>query len=206
MIHIDLKQLRAVALATGRKDIRYYLNGVLVEIGPNGQTFLVATDGDRMHVAQGLICDYGIPQGQTIIPIDVVNIVTKLKGDVVQFVPAERGKTGRLGTQEYEAVDGVFPNWRRVLPSNCQKKETFGNVNPEYIADFGRALKYLGVKHPCASVHTQPGADKIWPVHLLKSHARQDFIGVVMGTGPKGNVNDEGWFAAQSTSLPFWLN
>jgi len=49
-IHISRNKLKAAAYFSARDDIRYYLNGILIESTPM-QTRIVATDGHALFCA-----------------------------------------------------------------------------------------------------------------------------------------------------------
>lgn len=97
-MQILTNHLKAVLLAAGKKDIRYYLNGVHMT-----QHHLVATDGYRMHI----VCHGGDwPHGPVTIPRDACALAVKGKTVTLEITPtaiklvAGRGcnSLARIGT------------------------------------------------------------------------------------------------------------
>ena len=137
-----LAWLKAVMLAAGKKDVRYYLNGVMVR---NGE--LAAANGLMLLLikSEGIKSD-----GEYIIDNDTLKmIVTSHKGikgdnrvDVVDSVTI----TGKV-KMHIIPVDGKFPDVNRVIP-----QETSGEIahfNAEYLLNCRKAnSKFLGHKHP----------------------------------------------------------
>ena len=141
MLPLAKNQLRAALSHAAVKDIRYYINGVLLEVCANGDVHLVATDGHRIFC--GLVLNpqwTDTPQKgpfSMIIPFDTVKAATKGKGDVtLSALPDGRYS---LGDSIFSPVDGKFPDWRRVIPSG--KGETSAQYNWKYINAASRAIK-----------------------------------------------------------------
>ena len=101
----------------GKKDVRFYLNGMLIEPGADGAV-CVATDGHRL-----LVIRTNVPWnlGKIIVPRDACEIIAKMKGDVdfsAVGVGARgpRFKADRGGQAiEFAAVDANYPDWRAVV-------------------------------------------------------------------------------------------
>ena len=153
---IPVAALKAVALAKGVLDIRYYLNGVLLEAATDG-VFLVATDGHRMHAMRVVptYSDNAAPLRigmQVIIPgetIDAIKI-TRASDAEIDFTIDDAGRTGQVAhgpaTHSFTAIDGKFPDWRRVLPRSAKIDGVGSYFNPEYLIDVQKAAKLLGAK------------------------------------------------------------
>jgi DNA polymerase-3 subunit beta len=122
------KQLRAmlqlVQYAMAQQDIRYYLNGLLLVVDKEVLT-MVATDGHRLAYATGTID--GSPQRmEVIIPRKTVLELIKLLADVeeqvtMQLTPAQaRFVFGGIDIVS-KVIDGKFPDYSRVIPTNYKK-------------------------------------------------------------------------------------
>jgi len=140
-ITIKIKDIKAVSHAMANKDIRYYLNGMLVE--HNGiETRLIATDGHRLHAVR-IEHDSALVSEPVkyIIPRDFVAQLIKTKfpkgynkeltltfseGKVSAAMPNGNEIVSKL-------VDGVFPDYRRVIPSSLS--EEYAYLKPEYQLD-----------------------------------------------------------------------
>ncbi len=141
-ITLKIKDLKAVSHAMANKDMRYYLNGMLVE--HNGiETRLAATDGDRLHLVRvehnsALVCS---PM-QYIIPRDFVAQLIKTKfpkGYIKEVTLAfsDNMKVSAALTNGNEIIsnliDGKFPDYRRIIPSSLS--EEYAYLKPEYQLD-----------------------------------------------------------------------
>ena len=139
---LSRKTLRALALAASKDPTRYYLHGVLVEIRPKHVTY-VATDGhimlaDRLEDLEGVQDNTLL--GNFIIPAEVCND-KRLINKNIDFVSITKmdNKLVLDGAIIFSPVDGVFPDWRRVLP-----EETSGEVaqyNSALLATLDKAAK-----------------------------------------------------------------
>lgn len=137
-MQIKTNDLKAVLLAAGKKDVRYYLNGVHV----NSQ-HIVGTDGHRLHaIAHG--GDW--PHDPVTIPSDVVELAVKAKTLELTLTPQS------LGAISYKPLDGRYPDYQRVLPAptGVVTSERYIDVNPEYWRDAEKAIKLTGWRgeHP----------------------------------------------------------
>lgn len=128
--------LDRAAHAISTEETRYYLNGVFLELSEtDGERRLtaVATDGHRL-AALGAVAPRGAtwPAGGVIVPRRAVGILRAMlagcsdavsvtvAGKVVEFVMP--GATLRC-----KAIDGTFPDWRRVVPQDGEPA-TFGRA------------------------------------------------------------------------------
>jgi DNA polymerase-3 subunit beta len=140
-ITLKIKDIKAVSHAMGNKDLRYYLNGMLIE--HNGiETRLVATDGHRLHAVK--IFQYNAPlseQVEYIIPRDFVMQLIKTKfpkgnnkeltltfsNDKVEVaLPNGNSIVSKL-------IDGKFVDYRKVIPKELSGEYAY--LNPQYQLD-----------------------------------------------------------------------
>lgn len=107
--------LIAAALhVASKRDVRFYLNGVLIEPHADG-AILVATDGHRMLIVRTFL-PWNL--GKVLVPRDACEIIAKMKGyvDFSAVGDARRFKADRGGQAvEFAAVDGNYPDWRAVV-------------------------------------------------------------------------------------------
>ena len=122
---LNLRTLKAVAIAASTEQTRYYLNGVFVQARADHAIY-VATDGHRMLVCREelvLPADFdGKPlEGDWIIPTDICNahkVSTRGGDDLYTLELLEGGKLSLLAAgRVFLPIAGTFPDWRRVLPS-----------------------------------------------------------------------------------------
>lgn len=159
--------LKAVSLAMAKADVRYYINGMLVEC--NGATVrLVATDGPRLHIID-------VPQPEVdpadpkpaarldegvIVPRALIDWALKnsKKGQTIELtvipappvpdtpkpgtpVPALLKLTANGASMTGTAIDGRFPDYSRVIPNELSGK--IGQFNPAYVSDACAAVLEL---------------------------------------------------------------
>lgn len=122
--------LQAVLLAAGKKDIRFYLNGVHIN-----DRHLVGTDGHRMHV---VVHGGDWPHGSVTIPREAVELALKSKVDLIDVTPTE------IGAVRYKPVDGTYPDYTRVMLKSGEMPRIGAiraSINPAYLADAEKAVK-----------------------------------------------------------------
>ncbi|MCB1743162.1 MAG: DNA polymerase III subunit beta, partial [Gammaproteobacteria bacterium] len=125
----DLKRLiELTAFAMAHQDVRYYLNGLLLEIDEK-LLRAVATDGHRLALAEVAI--NGGPSGSTrqiILPRKGVTELQRLLGsdDAVDLVVGSNAIRMTVGNTRFTSklIDGRFPDYTRVIPDvNSTEKE-----------------------------------------------------------------------------------
>lgn len=98
----------------GKKDVRYYLNGMLIEPSADGAV-CVATDGHRL-----LVIRTNVPWslGAMIVPRAACEHIAKIKSPV-QFERDGEQVAAVSGHAKFgfAPIDGRFPDWRAVFPS-----------------------------------------------------------------------------------------
>ncbi len=112
--------LEQTQFCMAQQDVRYYLNGVLLEIG-SGKLRVVATDGHRMAVGE-LMLSSSKDERQVIIPRKAVHEISRL------LVPSDETLTLQVGqshigvetpeiTFTSKLIDGRYPDYHKVIPS-----------------------------------------------------------------------------------------
>lgn len=143
--------LKMVSHAAGKKDVRYYLNGVHLEFSSRGMS-LIATDGYRLAFAA---IEGNFEPGEITISHDAIKQILAVpkSGDDVAVVISEDTGSFFIGNQtlQFSDVGGKYPDWRRVVTAQPEPTTCIG-VNAEYAASAMSALsklanrKYHGVK------------------------------------------------------------
>jgi DNA polymerase-3 subunit beta len=125
-IEVPTAVLKAALICASTEQARYYLCGVYVD--PKG--FLVSTDGHRAFV--GKIDLTGIPafDGWIICRDALKRALTGYKADTITIAP------DRVGNSLCQPIDGTYPDWRRVVPSDLNG--VTAQFNPTYVADLGK--------------------------------------------------------------------
>ena len=141
-VTIDRKAFKAVALFKANQDVRYYLNGIFVEFNPM-ETRLVATDGHTLACHRADAKDDNEGKAGFIIPADSVKQILSWKAPN-KYAPDVFTVTAPEGfdcSQElradfygniavFKAINGAFPNYRKVIPETASGEIT--HLNPVY--------------------------------------------------------------------------
>lgn len=148
-MQIKTEHLKAALLAAGKKDIRYYLNGVRINA-----KHIVATDGVRMNV----IAHGGEwPHDDVTIPRETVEMAIKLKLKTLDVTPEA------IGPIAFKPLDGKFPDYTRVMPAlslGVDQGSVHTQVNPDFLRDAVAAVK-LVVGHSHVSL-SLIGGTYVW--------------------------------------------
>jgi DNA polymerase-3 subunit beta len=129
-LELQRKQLKALLersmFAMAQQDVRYYLNGLLLELTPK-RVRAVATDGHRLALSE-LALDTGVDAAhQAILPRKSVTELARLLDTTELPVKIEFGQgqvrvdfdTVQLTTK---TIDGRFPDYERVIPEGGDKR------------------------------------------------------------------------------------
>ena len=113
------------SFAMAQQDVRYYLNGILMEIEVD-TIKLVATDGHRLALSQ-VSLDSGVTEGrQIIIPRKAVLELSRLLDSGGSIAKCELSQNHfRVETESLtfttKLIDGKFPDYQRVIPVDGNK-------------------------------------------------------------------------------------
>ena len=154
---IPQKQLKTLfdktAFAMAQQDVRYYLNGILMEIS-SGKIKLVATDGHRLALSE-IEMETGVDtEKQIIVPRKAVLELSRLLESADSTARCElsqnhlRIEAGSL-VFTTKLIDGKFPDYQRVIPVDGNKTM---EVNREVLKDAMSRIailsneKYRGIR------------------------------------------------------------
>lgn len=123
MIGADLRIiLTQVAHAMAKADARFYLNGALLA-HEDGKTTVVATDGHRL--AQSAVKSHGGDDlAGVILPRDAVIWLARNATDGEIQISTDKTSVTVSGeglSVNLQAVDGRYPDWRRVIPTGASR-------------------------------------------------------------------------------------
>jgi len=113
--------------AMAHQDVRYYLNGLLLDIG-DGVLRAVATDGHRLAIAE-MAAETGDTPRQVIVPRKGISELLRLLGSGDEEVTIELGSNAIQVTLPEvrltsKLIDGKFPDYRRVVPKEEDSDKT----------------------------------------------------------------------------------
>ncbi len=113
--------LEKTHFAMAQQDVRYYLNGLLMETG-NGTVRSVATDGHRLALCQVTVDGGKLPEKQVIVPRKGVLELQRLltgDGDLTVALGSNHIRIQLDGIRfTSKLIDGRFPEYDRVIPKN----------------------------------------------------------------------------------------
>jgi DNA polymerase III subunit beta len=194
IIHISRNKLKAAAYFSAAKDIRYYLNGILIESTPM-QTRVCATDG------HALFCTKDDAKGDNdgtftgIVPNDTIKQILAWKAPykgaadlpVVITTAADEQRAEWCGnTAVFKLIDGKFPEYARVVPADVSGEAS--HFNPELLIKCKKAAEALGTSSKGFYAFKQGGDGSAIAVFSTESFA------VVMPMhGEKADVADVAW-------------
>lgn len=128
-----------------KEEVRYYLMGVQVEFTPD-RIIYVATDGN-------ILAAYAEPYGsdetpinrQLIIPREVA-LKKRIKAKIPLKYDIRDGKKHAIINYfdagiPFSEVEGVFPNWRNVIPQKISGEMAY--YNPDLLAKISSAYKAI---------------------------------------------------------------
>jgi len=139
-ITINVSTVRGLVLASAKKDIRYYLNGTLIDY-KMGRA--VSTDGHcLLAVNTDLADDYNAES--VIVPREALESIAR-GGKVTDSIEiAYDGETLKLSRQcglsiNAVPIDAKFPEYTRIMPDSCNGEAA--QFDPELLARIGKALQ-----------------------------------------------------------------
>ena len=129
---LELKRLlKQVEFAMAQQDIRYYLNGLLLEVNENNLN-LVGTDGHRLSFTSSTLTQT-YDKTDVILPRKTVVELIKLLDDSPEEVSIEIN-AGQVNFAFNEirliskVIDGKFPDYHRVIPTGHQNTFSVNRV------------------------------------------------------------------------------
>lgn len=166
-VQLPLNGLAAVLPFAAKKDVRYYLNGVMVEVTPEGVTY-AGTNGHALAVAK---CAYDDNANSVAFILGRKDVETIVKN--IASTEALRIKTdGKFGLEiafgshriKTQRIDGKFPDFRAVMTVDGEQRGQNSCFNPAYLAlvqkSISAAKKFGGLPR-LAGLHMENnGANK----------------------------------------------
>jgi DNA polymerase-3 subunit beta len=150
----DLKVLiDKISFAMAQQDVRYYLNGMLIELNKDGIR-LVATDGHRLALAEFNEINIVNMDKQLIIPrkgiLELARLLTILDENVTVIISQNHIRVSSPAfVFTSKLIDGKYPDYNRVIPVDGNKIMT---VNRELLRHSLQRIailsneKYRGVR------------------------------------------------------------
>jgi DNA polymerase III subunit beta len=116
--------LDRTAFSMAQQDVRYYLNGLLLELS-EGRIRAVATDGHRLALAD-LSVELTAERAQLLVPRKAVLELLRILADEDRQVRVEAGSAFARFSAGHtvfstKLIDGRFPDYERVIPRHLDK-------------------------------------------------------------------------------------
>lgn len=133
--HSQLNQiLTRTAFSMAQQDVRYFLNGLLLEVR-NDSITSVATDGHRLAKTQISIEPTGLDLVQSIIPRKAVMEIAKFLDPSSDSVVSIKLNASHIRVESGDflfiskLIDGRFPDYEKVIPANLDKHAIINRAN-----------------------------------------------------------------------------
>jgi len=141
------------------EETRYYLCGIHIENDSRAGMMAVATNGHHMGTLRinpmqddSKTPDLSVPEFNFILPMEAVKWIDKLPRKF-NYDPLLRFESDGVKVKlsaiplgmvfECKLIDGSFPDWRRVMPTEYSVSASF---NAGYMKDIASAIKKAGSK------------------------------------------------------------
>lgn len=191
-VALPLDPFLALLPLASKKDIRVYLNGIKVEIHPDGATYFVATDGHALGVLRHDLCstapktDDGAPI-EFIVPREFIEKLSVSKSMPELTFTVKDEKLGSSDWHNITMIDGAtthqqsilkytFPRWRVVMPSAQNSGEAV-QIDPELLYRFTKVAKLLGRKAPGQCIRVWHNGNAGARVTIVGA---ENFVGIIM--------------------------
>ena len=190
-LYIKTKYLKSAAIFASKDAVRYYINGVQVEVFERHIT-LVSTDGNRLFIAHCALASDNFADksmiGETfILPSDAIKkslIGYKLGKISIGIETNEIANRFTLGDVTFIPIDGTYPNWRELInPDTVSHDEKPAQYDGRVLADFSKASKILGNNRGYFDIGYN--GDNLAPISFDDMNA----AGLIMPVNPIGNSN-----------------
>ena len=180
-INLPSRPLLALREIAAKKDVRYYLNGVSLEVGQEG-AFLSASNGSILGVARLAECPANV-QAKVVIPRTLLDRLKPSEAAVTltaRRAPLDGVECWRLelatpgmALSDWAAAE-MAADWRRVTPKSVSG--VAGQFHQDVLSILIRASKALhGRSHPSITIGHNGPHDA-----ALVGFENPDFFGVVM--------------------------
>jgi DNA polymerase III subunit beta len=161
-IKVPVSIIAAASHAMAKQDIRYYLNGMMIEKSSHGGVRVVATNGHHLIVVRSASATIQQrKKAQYIIPGKMILSIIKAakQGMEVEFKVSSNGQvSARISdvTFHEKIIEARYPDWEKTIPEDDTVSGPV-EVAPQYIDSAikahsslckfeGRGTKYNGIR------------------------------------------------------------
>jgi DNA polymerase III sliding clamp (beta) subunit (PCNA family) len=188
--------LKAMLDVAPNKELRDYLNSVLVKVVTSSKIHLIATDGSILLAAtleENSCVEVGT---DIIIPYQTVKLALSAlaKNEVaieLKQINAEE-KSYQLGMVAFKSMDAKYPAYERVIPSSVTGEH--GDFDPELVAKISKAVALATGFRPKLIPNGQTGAGVVQGAASKDEKTLFDkVVGVVMPLRWASGASYQGW-------------
>ena len=163
----DLKRLIDLTqYAMARQDVRYYLNGLLLEVDAH-QVRAVATDGHRLAIAQ-IDAETGMEESKSIIiprkgVQELIRLLTGEEGNEIRIHVGSNAIQMSIDDIRFTSklIDGKFPDYGRVIPDAEQCDKRLSMDRESFRQCLFRTSVLSNDKHRTVRMVIEPGVLKV---------------------------------------------
>ncbi len=125
--------LESTAYSMAQQDVRYFLNGLLVEVG-HGSINVVSTDGHRLAKNKISHPDLSNEVKQSIVPRKAIQEISKFlnidSNELIQIGINNSHISIKSAGYQFisKLIDGRYPEYQKVIPNNLDKKIIINKV------------------------------------------------------------------------------
>lgn len=169
--------LTRTAFSMAQQDVRYFLNGLLIEIRDN-EVLSVATDGHRLAKTLVEIESTGIDVVQSIVPRKAVLEIAKFLDSTSEETVSVKFNASHIRVQSGDflfiskLIDGRFPDYEKVIPSSLDKHILINR--PNLIDILNRAAILSNEKFRGVSLSMSENTLKVSSHNPDQEHARDE--------------------------------
>ena len=172
------KLLTRTSFSMAQQDVRYFLNGLLIEIQQN-DIISVATDGHRLAKTVIPVSDLGVDQlVQSIVPrkavIEIAKFLDAASDEAVTLKLNSSHILVQAGDFSFisKLIDGRFPDYEKVIPHNLDKQIIINRLN--LIEILGRAAILSNEKFRGVSLNISQNVLKVASHNPDQEHASDE--------------------------------
>ena len=138
IITLKKDQVKALLACAAKNDIRFYLNGILIDNSGDNGCLCVATDNHMLLAGKPDKIEYS-EYGKWIVPRNILELALKTKAkDFV--IEVGTGMSGYINNLPFTCIDGQYPDLRKFV-SDTDRVTTVPQFNPELISVAHNAAK-----------------------------------------------------------------
>jgi DNA polymerase-3 subunit beta len=188
---INIRALKATAIAAGKEEVRYYLMGVNIEHDATGVLF-VATDNHRLIASRhDWIGEVPTSFAPIIVPLTLIKKIKLNKYQQEATITIDTKTDGAAvlsvaydgSTYSVNAIARTFPAWRHIIPHSADG--VAAQYDPEYLAEFKEAGRILEGNTNSPSVAVSYNGGKPALVRFWHDDNQVQSFGVIMPMRPE---------------------